>query len=1619
MKKAANFFSKKSFKTTALLFSLIALAATFFTSCENFLKGGEVKDEIVSIIDYNNAPSYTINVEALKGSGTIKTPVTGEVTKKVTDVFPIRFEPSDDYKFIKWEAVIQDLAAGEKASDYIEFEDATNLETKVTFKKASSKVIIIKAVCPQRLTYTFEQDSGELYPRDTPLVFTFNQPLAAECSVPSSSLTIQNMEETEASAAYYSAPIINDKKIIFASDTSNGYLPIPASGQRAITVKISKEKLWYMCNLYSEPVKVYLDADINKTCFVNNETSAKLKIKYSVRQKDEKPLGTLKINGEEAGTKIQEYSVGTSVAVKYKLPDNYTFKCWSYMDDNGNVIPEDSLNLIAVYEENADTYGYDALTNTAQMTLKIYDTMTQTVTLAPQIYDPIKITISKGTDEGANFKVGDLLLTQANTEFDCGIGKVLSLKYKYSDSYKFYGWKIKHGNEDVAFNSQALNDINLKYSYDDNADTNGLDSQIRTAQISFAVTGYIDGTITITPDVRPIPIAEIKLDGKNGDLSPVKGTYNIKEGSVSSIRFDTKEEYGFVCWKVYNAQTGAELTNQDYITFENAYKENTTYTLVNAPQDNTKLLIKPYVVERPQVLSHWPDYDAENGSRSDTTIEVVFDRAIDVNSIFYSEPEVTEYRNKGYTLKESSTYKNCFYGYDDEKGERHFKNIQIVSKNNNNENFAKYFGEPTFEDPVTLFIPVENAKKLKAGMILIVTISNEFFYYEENVPISMKSSERWRYLSNGNEDSIRPNVSNGENGDEIIFKVNENSYQVSNDGITEPQINENAADWNLLTSKGHFITDGSSVEITLNNVFVNDVLSYPTTMFTFVYKRLYDEHYDKLAEPEVTPKTLDYDYALGQNAKYSGTKTLEGLQDGIYSVEYKFRDRCGNVRTLPDNGAPDDSEDDASATITDKAFYFVVDTHAPDLASGISEVIEARGTNKVSIKVPALAWESNDIKTKNLKYRLSSSNGSYTSVSFSDFDSEVEISGLTAGSSYSVKLELEDYSGKTYDSEITVKTKPGAPQNLSSTSVTHNSITLSWDAPASNNFENYKLYYKEASSNSYSTKTIAKSSTSYELTGLNPRRKYNLYIVSESNGIQSASVSENIITKPAAATITNMKAQYDNSNYKRSFEITWTKPSSSSSYDSLTLYISKNANFDSSSSFDITNESSKYIIDSINGGNLEVEMLYYTKIVSSATVDGTVVTNESVVRRNYSWLYPITSLDQDYSKTTESSIGLKWTNEDHDSNSGIYLYYLYQNIQPQQIEYNDLDHDSRYAYYTVGNLTPDTEYSFGIKRYRITDGNVSESNIKEIEHVKTYISPVTNFRLNETSETFDFTWRNPDNIEYADIKLWAVKDGKEPVLLAHPEITQSIHGLQIVKNYPTSCSVNISDVKSKVNGSFNFALTIYEEGRSYGSSAYIPYSLPIKVTGLRCIRDYDSSSSSNLITVSFNKIDGDDVYYKIYSWLGNNTSQMSAFPNLLSNSDANDKGVISYPISSTNSQKVSIKVAVVDSGGNPYEDANLDDVSVSVSIPLPNVKVSNVMVNSVMHKTISWTKPSSGDYDGFLVKFGMNDVFVPKTENSLDYSEYTNSKPYSATVYVCYYGENGSMGYNIPGVSSN
>ena len=318
-----NRLIKSSFKFLSFSFILISTILSF-TACENFLQGQDVKEEITKSIEYNNAPSYTINVEALKGTGAIKTPATGEVVKKVTDVFPVRFEPEDSCKFIRWEAVISDLREGESASDYIQFENAESLETKVTFKKAtaSGSVIVIRPVCPPRLTYTFYQDGGEIYPRDSSIEFNFNQPLSAGSLVnedgievlASDFIAIQNLEGGQSAATYFKAPEINGKRIIFRADTSFDYIPVPNNGQRMISVSIPKNKIWYVNEQYTNPVRVYLDSDINKTFLIGPQTSAKTVLVYDVKQKDDKPIGVFKVDGDEADNKEHSYSVGQTVS---------------------------------------------------------------------------------------------------------------------------------------------------------------------------------------------------------------------------------------------------------------------------------------------------------------------------------------------------------------------------------------------------------------------------------------------------------------------------------------------------------------------------------------------------------------------------------------------------------------------------------------------------------------------------------------------------------------------------------------------------------------------------------------------------------------------------------------------------------------------------------------------------------------------------------------------------------------------------------------------------------------------------------------------------------------------------------------------------------------------------------------------------------------------------------------------------------------------------------------------------------------------------------------------------------------------------------------------------------
>ncbi len=134
----------------SILFFKFLISAVFvlaLVSCDNFLKGAETKDLLDKAIAYANSPYYKLYVMADQNSGVIKKPVTGELVQRATDVFELKFEPANDYTFMRWEASSASLPEGESIKDYIEFEDSGNPETTATFKKELDG-IVITAVCP-------------------------------------------------------------------------------------------------------------------------------------------------------------------------------------------------------------------------------------------------------------------------------------------------------------------------------------------------------------------------------------------------------------------------------------------------------------------------------------------------------------------------------------------------------------------------------------------------------------------------------------------------------------------------------------------------------------------------------------------------------------------------------------------------------------------------------------------------------------------------------------------------------------------------------------------------------------------------------------------------------------------------------------------------------------------------------------------------------------------------------------------------------------------------------------------------------------------------------------------------------------------------------------------------------------------------------------------------------------------------------------------------------------------------------------------------------------------------------------------------------------------------------
>ena len=172
--------SKRIVQIISILFTGILFA---FTSCENFLKGAEIRKQIEADIAYANAPDITVTVSPQNNAqGQVTTGT--RVTVKIGYPFTVNFVVDEAYNFGGWAAYqnFTSITDTPLSDEYVEFSDedgkgpGKSSKCTVTIKQHIDNLWIVPVCGSKPSVIVTEPLSAE---KDisitTPIKITFNK----------------------------------------------------------------------------------------------------------------------------------------------------------------------------------------------------------------------------------------------------------------------------------------------------------------------------------------------------------------------------------------------------------------------------------------------------------------------------------------------------------------------------------------------------------------------------------------------------------------------------------------------------------------------------------------------------------------------------------------------------------------------------------------------------------------------------------------------------------------------------------------------------------------------------------------------------------------------------------------------------------------------------------------------------------------------------------------------------------------------------------------------------------------------------------------------------------------------------------------------------------------------------------------------------------------------------------------------------------------------------------------------------------------------------------------------------------------------------------------------------
>ncbi len=196
-----------------------------FSSCENFLASGNIKENIKNKIDYNEAKTVQVNLECDHEMGTIYPE--GYYSAKLGFAFEIQFVPNTEKYVIKNKSEMLEAVSRlyeESRTGYVEFTylDQTNEDKKQGLYRINAKIVKAADDLKIQPLVTERPKVIDVYPpynpsgvnQDTTIRLTFNKAIDSASFGNFSCLKILNSDGQDITSYYQTPYLTNDNTIL-------------------------------------------------------------------------------------------------------------------------------------------------------------------------------------------------------------------------------------------------------------------------------------------------------------------------------------------------------------------------------------------------------------------------------------------------------------------------------------------------------------------------------------------------------------------------------------------------------------------------------------------------------------------------------------------------------------------------------------------------------------------------------------------------------------------------------------------------------------------------------------------------------------------------------------------------------------------------------------------------------------------------------------------------------------------------------------------------------------------------------------------------------------------------------------------------------------------------------------------------------------------------------------------------------------------------------------------------------------------------------------------------------------------------------------------------------------